>query len=300
MDPDGFAGCGIGHNREDLIPFARFVLWCEAAVDANWDLATSAQGGKCGAFGGDSKTGRGIIKEGDGGNGCGIILTSLNSQRPLAGSGTKVIRFKALADPFGLFQAIKAGSSQQNGIDLAFSQFAQACVDVAAEFDSLDVGPKGKKLGAATLAAGANNGTMWKGMKALVIHRDQHIAGINTRRSGCEHEGWGQFGGQILERVDGKIDAAFGQSFFDFLGEHTLGTDLRKGDFLQPVTGRLDDLDFDAVSMRAQKRGNVVGLPKSELRAAAAYAQIHLPPTALVWFSRGESTAIFSFGGEDT
>ena len=39
------------------------------------------------------------------------------------------------------------------------------------------------------------------------------------------------------------------------------------------------------VALRAQKRGDVVGLPERELRAAAADAQIHLPPTALVSLS---------------
>ncbi len=201
---------------------------------------------------------------------------------PWPAAGQKSLRLEALANPLGLFEAIETGGGEQNGVDLALGEFAQARVDVAAELDGLDVGAEGVQLRAATLAAGADDRALRQRGKAVILHRDEHIARVDARRRGGQRERLGQFGGQILERVHGEIDAALGERLFDFLGEHALGADLGEGDFLQPVAGGLDDLDFDGVALRAQKRGDVVGLPERELRAAAADAQIHLPPTALV------------------
>jgi hypothetical protein len=61
--------------------------------------------------------------------------------------------------------------------------------------------------------------------------------------------------------VDCEVDAAFGERFFNFLGEHAFGADLREGYFLQAVAGCLDDFDFDLMALSAQERSNVVGLP---------------------------------------
>ncbi len=88
--------------------------------------------------------------------------------------------------------------------------------------------------------------------------------------------------------MHGQVNAAFDESFFNLLGEHALRPDLREGDFLQPVAGRLDDFDMRAVAVRAQKLRYVIRLPESELRSATADSQIHLPPTALVSLGRAE------------
>jgi hypothetical protein len=56
---------------------------------------------------------------------------------------------------------------------------------------------------------------------------------------------------------------------------------LSEADFLQAIAGSLDDLNIDGVVLCPKESGNVIRLPKSQLRAAAADAEIHLPPTAL-------------------
>ena len=70
-----------------------------------------------------------------------------------------------------------------------------------------------------------------------------------------------------------KIDAAFGQRFFNLFGEHALGADLGERDVGDLVAGGLDDLDLDFVSALAQQVGNVVRLPERELRAARTNPQ---------------------------
>jgi hypothetical protein len=43
----------------------------------------------------------------------------------------------------------------------------------------------------------------------------------------------------------GQIHTALCKRFLNFLGEHPFGSNLRKGNFLQPVASGLDDLDLD-------------------------------------------------------
>ena len=65
--------------------------------------------------------------------------------------------------------------------------------------------------------------------------------------------------------MHGQIHSALGQRLFDLLGEHSLGAHLCEGHLLQPVPGRLDDLNLDHMALSAKQRGNVVGLPKGQL-----------------------------------
>ena len=73
--------------------------------------------------------------------------------------------------------------------------------------------------------------------------------------------------------MHGEIDAASGERFLDFLGEHALGADHGESHVGDLVAGGVDDFDFNFVAARAQERGNVVGLPKGKLRAAGADAE---------------------------
>jgi hypothetical protein len=55
---------------------------------------------------------------------------------------------------------------------------------------------------------------------------------------------------------------------------------------LQPVAGGLNNLDLDLMALAAQQGGNVVGLPKGELRTAASDAKVH--GFAAPWLSSSE------------
>src|SRR4051812_21111685 len=72
--------------------------------------------------------------------------------------------------------------------------------------------------------------------------------------------------------MDGEIDFTRSKRFFDLLGEHALGADLRESNVGDPVARGLDDLYLHLVAARAQLRRDVIGLPKCELRAARADA----------------------------
>ena len=76
------------------------------------------------------------------------------------------------------------------------------------------------------------------------------------------------FRGQVFQTVHREIDPVLGQRFFNFFGEHALGADLRQGDIGNPVTGGLDDFNFDLVSLPLEQSLDVIGLPECQLRSA--------------------------------
>ncbi len=75
-----------------------------------------------------------------------VRLSSLRvsmPSEPCPAAGQKCMRVKTFANPLGLFKAVEAGGGEKDGIDLAFSQLAQAGIDIAAKFDGFDIGAEG-------------------------------------------------------------------------------------------------------------------------------------------------------------
>src|ERR1700746_3756775 len=74
--------------------------------------------------------------------------------------------------------------------------------------------------------------------------------------------------------MHGEIDASGGQSLFDLLRKHALRADLGQGDVGDFVARGVDDFNFNLMSAGAQQRGDMVGLPESELGTAGADAEL--------------------------
>ncbi len=142
------------------------VLVQGGAVDADGNLAASAERFEGGAFGVDGEAGLGVVERGDGvadvdvvggfgedGIGCGA---SLEGERALAGCGAELVEGKTLVDRFGAVEAVEAGAGEDEGVTVAGVELAESGVDVAAELDELHVGAQGEELGAAAWAGGAD------------------------------------------------------------------------------------------------------------------------------------------------
>ncbi len=75
--------------------------------------------------------------------------------------------------------------------------------------------------------------------------------------------------------MDGEVDAALFEGFFDFLNEDAFAVEIGGRDeagLLHAVAGGADDLEFDGITGVAEGVENVVGLPEGELGASAADA----------------------------
>lgn len=124
-------------------------------MDADRNLTAAAERGKSGAFGGDGEARGGIVEEAQSGQRGGIVGAGFKAERALTGGGTDMLWRDALTEPVGFFQAIQAGGGEQDGIDLALGELAQARVHVAAKFNGFKIRPQGKQLRAAAQATGA-------------------------------------------------------------------------------------------------------------------------------------------------
>ena len=247
------------------------------AVNTDGNLTSAAESGQRGALGGDGETRGGIIEEGKSGKRDGVIDAGFQAERALAGRGTDEFRGDALAEPVGFFQAVKAGGGEQDGIHLTLGEFAQARIDVAAEFDGFKIGAVSEQLCAAAQAAGADARACGQIGKRAMMHGDEHVAGIDARGCGGEDEAFGQCGGKVLEAVNGEIDASCGKRLLNFQREHAFGADLGEGDLLQTVAGGTDNFQFDGVTGGAQQGCDVMRLPEGELGAARADADHEWP-----------------------
>ena len=67
-------------------------------------------------------------------------------------------------------------------------EFAEAGVDVAADFDEGDVGAEGEDLGAAARAGGADAASGGEGVESPVVLADPDVAGVGAFGDGGEGE----------------------------------------------------------------------------------------------------------------
>src|ERR1051326_6236687 len=139
---------------------------------------------------------------------------------------------------------------------------------------NVEVGADGFELRLAAQAGGADPGAVRQVFDLRIVARAEGVARVFPFCDGNDLEPWGEFGGEIFQGVDSQIDAPGREGFFDFFGEHALGAYFGEGHVGDLVTGGMNNFNFDFVAAGAEQRGNVVGLPKGELGAARADAQL--------------------------
>ncbi len=204
-----------------------------------------------------------------------IRAAGFEGECSLAGGGTDLVGGEALVDGLGALEAVEAGGGEDEGVALALLEFAEAGVDVAADFDEGDVGAEGEDLGAAAGAGGADAAAGGEGVERPVGLADPDVAGVGAFGDGGEGELRGELGGEIFEGVDGEVDAAFFEGFFDLLDEDAFAVEVGRWDeagLLHAVAGGADDFEFDVVAGVAEGVEDVVGLPEGELGASGADA----------------------------
>ncbi len=106
----------------------------------------------------------------------------------LAGGGAEFVGFEAVVDVLGAAEAVEAGGGEDEGVALPFFELAQAGVDVAADFDELDVGTKGEELGLAAGAGGADASVEGERVEAPEGVADPDVARVGAIGDGGEGE----------------------------------------------------------------------------------------------------------------
>ena len=91
-------------------------------------------------------------------------------------------------DGFGALEAVEAGGGEDEGVALALLEFAEAGVDVAADFYEGEVGAEGEELGLAAWAGGADAAVFREGVEGPVRFADPDVTGVGAFGDGGEGE----------------------------------------------------------------------------------------------------------------
>src|SRR5581483_6459654 len=147
---------------------------------------------------------------------------------------------QVLADELRFAQSRQTRGGENDGLIFAFLELADPRVDVAAQRMDVEIRAECFELRLPAKAAGANLRAFWKGVDTVVVDREKHVVRIYTLGDGDQLEAWRQFGRQVLQTVHREIDSAFGQRFFDLLGEHALSANFGESDIGDLVARGLD------------------------------------------------------------
>src|SRR5690606_14708286 len=255
------------------------------------NVGVGADGGAAGAFqrrhgpalGGDGEGGGGVV-QGAGPGGVDVALARLQGQGALTRRGQEGVQRQALTDDLAEAETVEARTGQQDGVEVAVALPLQPGVDVAAQHFDVQVGTQGQRLRLTTQGGGAEAGALQQVGEGGVMVADEGVAGVFALRHGGDGQTGGLFGGDVLHRVDGDVDAAVQQGFLDLLGEQGLAADFQQAAVLDAVAGG-DDLDqrnkgFDLGVGHAQGAADGAlhhaGLGQGQARTSGADAQERL------------------------
>ena len=116
----------------------------------------------------------------------------------LAGCGADLLGGETVVDGLGALEAVEAGGSEDEGVTLALLEFAQAGVDVAADFDEGDVGAEGEDLCAAAWTGGTDAASGGERVERPELFADPNVAGVGALGDGGEGELRGKFGWEVF------------------------------------------------------------------------------------------------------
>ena len=233
-------------------------------------LAAAAHGGEESALGGHTTQRGGMIQAGADAGGAGVLGADFEAHGALANAGEHDLEVQnagenpgrdALAGnlaigPDGKFQTTQAGGGEDGPIKFGLiGQLLHTGADVAANFDDIQIGTSVEQL---RFAAGAARGDGGADRQILELQSggeaaarggadraiEEDVADIGPLADGTQFQTVWQFGGQVLQAVDGEVRLAIEQGDFEFLGEQAFGevfAFLAEGGGLQFITGGLDD-----------------------------------------------------------
>ncbi len=185
-------------------------------------------GALCGSGEGDVRAVEARLRRRGGG---GVFAGGVRGHRvsrasaPWPGAGQSSSMAKRWWTCCGAIEAVEACSGEDEGVGLALLPFAEAGVDVAAELDEAEVGTKSEEHGLTARRGGADARAHGQHVQTPEALADEGVAGVGARGDGGEREARVELRGQILERVNGDVDAAGGESVLDLLNEDAFGVE---------------------------------------------------------------------------
>jgi hypothetical protein len=221
------------------------------------------------ALGIESRERLGVVQRGQRRATARVVGAALDADHALANGRQRQLEVELLGHVVRDAEALQSGAGQQDRVEFAFVEPAQARVDVAAQQLEAQVGPCLPQLGLSARAGGADPSALRQVGETPEAARDERIERVGARQHRDDGEARWQFARHVLHRVHRKVGAAFLHRDFEFLDEQALAADLGQRAIEHAVALRAHRHEFhgQARMCRAQQGLHVLGLPHGQLAA---------------------------------
>ena len=178
----------------------------------------------------------------------GVVAAALDGLGAWAGVGEEVVESDGVHE--GAIEevgAFEAGEGEDDGVELAVFELADAGVDIAADAFNLQVGANGQELTAAAEGAGADFGIGREILDRTGFRGDQDVADIFALGNGGDDEirllDQRHGDGHVFEAVDDEIDFAIEQRLLQLADEEAFAPKLVEGAVCDLVAGGFESCE---------------------------------------------------------
>ena len=222
----------------------------QAGVAADGGAAVAVEPGQEGALGGGDGAGLGVFDAGEQAVQGGVGGADGDADDSLSGGGHHGVGVERQHRCVVEMEAFDTRQSQQAGRAVAAADLFDAGLDVAADEGDTQVGAGVEQLRLAAEGVGADGGAVGqrgeRGRRGSGVvqagPRMRAVAGVLAAEGAGEDDAGGELGLEVLEAVDGEVDAAVEQGLVDFLAEEAFAADLGQVAVLHDVAGGADDV----------------------------------------------------------
>ena len=159
-------------------------------------------------------------------------------------------------------QALEPGGGQDDSVVLAFVQFAQPRIQVAAQGLNVQIRPQGLEQHQPAQAGSADHRALRQLGQRCKVGGDKGIVRVFALQHTGQRKTFGQIHWHVFQRMNGQVGAAIGQRGFEFLDEQPLAADLAQCAVQNLVAQRRHAQQFDLPTQtRLQQRLDMLGLP---------------------------------------
>ena len=189
----------------------------------------------------------------------------------MAWRGNEVLGVQELGGLGEEAQALQTGGCEDKGVVVGTVQLGQTGGDVAANGDNFEVWADGFHETLPARTSRANPRSRGQSGKTSPGCADQGVPRVSAGANGGNAEAFRQFGGEILEAVDGHIHLPRQERLFQLLDEHA-NAERGKRSGGVPVAGGGDDagVESDVGLKGLQGSYDFLNLAKGQLAAASA------------------------------
>lgn len=207
-----------------------------------------------------------MIERGERGPRHVVVCAAFHRQRSLSGRGKQG---QVVGDGLRLAQPFQAGGCQHDRVEITLLHPCQTRTEIAPHIHVHQVRTKRPQLGHATRRAGSDPSPRRQRRQRQPIARAQHVAMIRAWGDGGDDEARHRCDGQILQRVNSKIDLSGEQARAQLGREDPQCSERRQRPTLD-VAASLDAHQIHRVTQPAQCVGHGLRLGDGQRRPSGA------------------------------